>query len=140
MASQADSILLTEFDQRRLHGLLKVMRKRAPSSDRALDHLERGLARAKVVRREQLPPTVVTMNSQVCLRDPDSGERVAISLVFPEAPNPEGDNVPVLSPMGLALLGCREGDLVEWQTPRGPCRARVDGVLYQPEAAGHFAL
>jgi regulator of nucleoside diphosphate kinase len=38
------------------------------------------------------------------------------------------------------LIGQRAGDTVEWTVPGGFRRVRIDRVLYQPEAAGHFHL
>ena len=103
-----------------------------------LDALQCELERAVVVPPQQVPANVVTMNSRVCLLDPDSGDRMAVSLVFPDARGADGTKVPVLAPLGLALLGCREGDMMEWSTQQGLRRLRVDRVLYQPEAAGNF--
>ena len=78
------------------------------------------------------------MNSRVRLLDLDSGDAIAVSLAFPSGPAAQDASVPVLSPLGLALLGCREGDVMEWRMPDGLRRLRVDSVLYQPEAAGDF--
>ena len=78
------------------------------------------------------------MNSRVCLIDADRGDRTMVSLVFPDARNHDSVAVPVLSPLGLALLGCREGDELVWPTHEGRRRLRIERVLYQPEAAGHY--
>jgi regulator of nucleoside diphosphate kinase len=40
----------------------------------------------------------------------------------------------VLSPMGLAALGYRQGDELECETPGGKRRLRIVKVLFQPEA------
>ena len=130
-------ITLTEFDQRRLRGLLHVFRQRSGVDAWNLDALATELDRAKVVPAEQLPANVVTMNSRVCLVDVDSGQRTPVALVFPYRRDADATHVPVLSPLGLALLGCRAGDVIAWETAAGVRRLRVDSVLYQPEAAGH---
>ena len=131
-------ILLTEFDRRRLDGLLRVLRERSTVNPWNLDALELELGRAQVVTPERVPSNVVTMNSRVSLLDLDSGARTLVSLVFPDSQAHDASSVPVLSPLGLALLGCREGDVMAWQTADGPRRLRVDSVVYQPEAAGHY--
>ena len=133
-------IILTEFDRRRLKGLVQVLRQRSGVNPWNLDALELELGRAQVVPAEQVPSTVVTMNSRVRLLDLDSGDAIAVSLVFPSRPASEDASVPVLSPLGLALLGCREGDVMEWRMHDGLRRLRVDSVLYQPEAAGDFFI
>lgn len=131
-------ILLTEFDRRRLQGLLHVLRKRSGIDAWSLDALELELERAQIVPPERVPSDVVTMNSRVCLLDVESGARTTVSLVFPDTQATDASRVPVLSPLGLALLGCRVGDVMTWQTTQGLRRLRVDSVVYQPEAAGEF--
>lgn len=133
-------IIMTEFDRRRLEGLLHVFRARSGVNADNLDALEMELARARVVPPIQVPPSVVTMNSRVSLLDLNSGEKTSLSLVFPDARGADGTNVPVLSPLGLALLGCREGDVMTWSTPEGTRRLQVERVLYQPEASGNYLI
>jgi regulator of nucleoside diphosphate kinase len=38
------------------------------------------------------------------------------------------------------LLGYRAGDTIEWRVPSGNKQVRIEEILYQPEAAGHFDL
>ena len=46
----------------------------------------------------------------------------------------------VLTPVGGALLGHREGDVVMCDTPAGRVRYKIETVLYQPEADGAVDL
>jgi len=131
-------IVLTEFDRRRLEGMLQFLRKRSGIDPWNLATLELELGRARIVPPDRVPPTVVTMNSRVRLRDLDSGDQISVALVFPAGRTSNDSSVPVLSPLGLALLGCREGDVMEWRTQEGLRRLRVDAVIYQPEAEGDF--
>ena len=131
--------LITEFDQRRLKGLLSGVRKRSGVDAWRLTALELELERAEVVSPLEVPSGVVTMNSRVRLLDLDTGERTYVALVFPDATSTgPGTDVPVLSPLGLALLGARAGEVMEWPLPTGQRRLRVEDIVYQPEAAGHF--
>lgn len=140
MRTLTHETVISDFDRRRLRGLLQVLRGRSAVDASNLDALELELERAHVVPPERLPANVVTMNSRVCLRDVDSGDQTMVSLVFPAARSLARDAVPVLSPLGLALLGCKEGDEMEWRTSDGLRRLRVERVLYQPEAAGHYFI
>lgn len=133
-------IVLTSFDHRRLAGMLELLRKRSGVDAWNLDALEVELGRARVVPSERVPATVVTMNSRVRLRDLDSGAEIVVSLVFPAERLWNDGVVPVLSPLGLGLLGCREGDVMEWRTQEGLRRLRLDAVIYQPEAEGNFYI
>ena len=101
----------------------------------SLDALEIELGRARVVASERVPPTVVTMNSRARLRDLESGAVIAVSLVFPAGQAANESSVPVLSPLGLALLGCREGDVMEWRTEEGLRRLCIDGLRLRAKAS-----
>jgi regulator of nucleoside diphosphate kinase len=132
-------IVVTDFDRRRLMGLLQLLRHRPGSVGEHLDALEHQLARARVVAPERVPSNVVTMNSRVCLRDLESGERSVVALVFPDGRATGASSTPVVSALGLSLLGCREGDSLDWRAAEGWRRLRVECVLYQPEASGNYA-
>ena len=129
-------IYITEADMKRLRPLVEEMK----NSRDDLRMLQRELGRAHIVAPEEVPPDVVTMNSKVQVRDVAADELTTYTLVFPEQANIELNRISVIAPIGTAMLGQRVGDEFEWQVPAGPVRLRVEEVLYQPEAAGHFHL
>lgn len=130
---------MTEFDLRRLDALCERIRShvRPPPT---LTLLERELAQAVAVKSEEVPATVVTMNSEVEFVDLETEERRSLTVVFPSMADIEVGRVSVLAPLGTALLGSREGASVSWHTPRGERQLQVERVVYQPEAAGRFDL
>lgn len=130
------TIYITDADMKRLLPL--VERNKDTRND--LTKLQEELRNAHVVASREIPPDVVTMNSRVKLRDLEDGEESTYTLVFPEQASLEQNKISVLAPIGTAMLGQRVGDEVEWEVPAGKIRLRVEAVLYQPEAAGHFSL
>lgn len=140
LLTDSPRIVLTEFDHRRLAGLLSVLRERSSLDAPYLDELEEELERASVVDAQQIPADVVTMNTECVLTDLDTREQQEVTLVFPGAADTQKGRISVLAPMGLALLGCREGEELSWPTPRGARRMRIDRVVYQPEADGNYTL
>jgi len=38
------------------------------------------------------------------------------------------------------MIGCRVGDIIEWQDVAGLRRLQIIKVIYQPEAAGDYHL
>jgi regulator of nucleoside diphosphate kinase len=136
--STSNAIVLTDFDHRRLRGLIDVLRERG--DDPTLDVLELELELAAVVDPKEIPPDVVTMNSTVEILDLDSKERRSITLVFPGTASVGVGRVSVLAPIGAALLGAHVGEEVTWPSPKGTRRARVETITYQPEAAGDWHL
>lgn len=129
-------IYITEADMRRLKPLIESMK----TSRDDLRGLQSELLQARVVAPKDVPPDVVTMNSKARLRDLETGEEVTYELVFPDRANIEQGRISVVAPVGTAMLGHRVGDEFEWEVPAGAVRLRVEEVLYQPEAAGHYHL
>ena len=105
-----------------------------------LDWFRAGLDDVDAVPQAEVPDDVVTMNSRFALTDLKSGESISYTLVYPEDESLEGGKLCVLSPMGMALLGARVGDVVHWNGASGPGSAEVLRLLYQPEAAGDHHL
>lgn len=106
----------------------------------AVDALEGELLRARMVASDEVPHDVVTMNSRVRYRDESTGREREIVLSYPESVPGEA-RVSVLSPVGVALLGLRVGEAIDWLMPDGQVhQLRVLEVIYQPEAAGDYHL
>ena len=94
---------------------------------------------ADVVEPEQIPPTVVTMNSTVRFSIDSSGEDFCLTLVYPKDVDGSGNTISILAPVGSALLGLSTGDEIEWPRPGGgTIKVRIVEIIYQPERAGKF--
>ncbi|MCC6362495.1 MAG: nucleoside diphosphate kinase regulator [Bryobacterales bacterium] len=130
-----DRIYITEADFEKLRLLVEGRRSGRGPDPENLDTLEQELDRADVVEAEAIPRDVVTMNSEVRLKDLDSGDIKVYRLVFPSQARVD-TTISILAPIGIALLGYRVGDTIEWRVPKGIRRLKVLDVLYQPEAAG----
>ena len=130
-------IFVTEDDARRLRALLLGVRERSARDREHLQQLDDELDRAQVVPANEIPVDVVTMNSELALRDLDTGEEMVFRVVFPSEANADRNRISVLAPLGTAVLGYRAGDAIEWVVPGRVRRVRIESVLYQPEAAGN---
>ena len=133
-------IWITTFDLERLSGLIDGVRAAGPQKKTYLAQLEKELERARVVDPKKIPGDVITMNSTARIRDLESGEETAYTLVFPADARVEENRISILSAIGTALIGYRVGDVIEWQVPSGKKRLKVEGILYQPEASGRYDL
>lgn len=133
-------IFMTDFDLERLEGFINTVNRRSSRDGRYLEELEEELMKAEVVAPAGIPPDVITMNSQVCLQDMDTGEDLVYTLVFPGDADLECGKISVLAPIGTAMIGYRTGDCITWRVPGGIKKLRVKSILYQPEAAGDFHL
>lgn len=133
-------IFITEIDLERLRELVGVARSCSELDQAGLAALQTELDRASIVSAEQVPADVITMHSQVRIRDLGSGQEMVFTLVYPRGVDLEKCKISVMSPLGTALLGYRAGDVLDWPVPDGVRRLQVVEVAYQPEAAGDFHL
>ena len=133
-------IFITTTDAERLRNLIRDMKNPNDHERIYLKLLTEELLRAEVVEPQKIPRDVVTMNSLVKFRDMETREVYMYSIVYPANSDFEKGRISVLAPIGMALLGYRVGDVVEWPVPAGMRRLKVEEILYQPEAAGQFEL
>ena len=132
---QQHAIRVTESDSSRLEILIEGRRPRSGRDSGSLELLESQLREAEVVPAIHIDPDVVTMDSEVRVRDLDTDEVRAFRVVYPAAANADAGRISVLAPLGMAVLGRAAGERVIWQTPGGRRRLGIEGVLYQPERA-----
>ena len=116
---------------RTLEPVASPFRGRIRELAEALDH-------ASLVPAAAVAPDVVTMNSRVRARDLDTDRVETFTLVYHGDSEMFDSRLSVLTAMGIATLGARVGDIVEWPARRGTRRMVIEEILYQPEAAGDF--
>jgi len=133
------NLVITEADFDRLKAMMDSPVYRSIHAMR-LASLQEELNRSKVFHAEKVPRNVVTMHSRVRVWDLGTEESDTYTLVYPVDADIEEGKVSVLAPLGLALLGARVGQVVEFDAPGGLRRLRIQKILYQPEAAGDFHL
>jgi regulator of nucleoside diphosphate kinase len=121
-------------DRVKLSRFIEAWEKRLTRDRKQIARLRARVRAAVAPLADEVPPTVVTMNTQVRVRDLDSGRTFDWTVTLPP-----DDEVAVTarSPFswsGATLLGAREGDELQWESRRGPRRVRIEAVLFQPEA------
>ena len=132
------NITITTKDAARLETLLETLSADGFPGRKAL---EEELYRANVVAPEEVPPSVVTMNSTVRFVMLPSGTERRLKLVYPGKSDASEDSISILAPVGSALLGLSEGDDIRWPNPNGgTLHLVVQEVEDQPERAGHYDL
>lgn len=131
--------IMSERDNARLSTAVAEARSSWQTYAPYLELFRAELRRARTVSSTEVPADVVTMNSRFAVTDPRTDETVCYTLVYPDVADgstPLGGHLPVLSPMGMAVLGARVGEEVCWSSNAGPEVGRISRLLYQPEAAG----
>ena len=121
-------IQITELDRKRLIELIVDAQSGEYRKSVYLENLRSELERAEVVRPQDIPGDVITMNSTVALTDLDTNEEETYTLVYPEQADTTQGKVSILAPIGTAMLGYRVGDVFEWEVPAGRRRFRIAAV------------
>ncbi len=128
-------VVLTSQDLDRLEALLETL----PANAFPAKELRAELERSEIVEPEQIPPSVVTMNSTVRFSIDASGDDFCLTLVYPKDVDASGEKISILAPVGSALLGLSTGDEIEWPRPGGGMiKVRIVEIVYQPEREGKF--
>ena len=87
--------------------------------------LEYRLSRARIINGDALPIGEARLLSKVRLLDLKTNEEEEHTLVNPEEADFDSGKLSLKSPIGSALLGKKEGDLVEVKVPAGLLRYKV---------------
>ncbi len=132
------TIYITQVDADKIRGLLWNAEATNYRGSPYLKKLKEELNRARIVESRQIPPDVITMRSTAVLKDVETGEEMAYTLVYPDDANLSQGKISVLAPIGTGMLGYRVGDTFEWDTPSGKRVIHVERITFQPEAAGDF--
>jgi len=127
-----ESCILTTKD----FTIIEVMRERCLSLDDPMRPLlDRKLASARIVFREDAPSTLATISSRVTyiINGLETDSRI---LSHGQMSAPTGLYLPISTLRGLALLGLTEGQSIMFRNRAGlPEEVMLSGVQYQPEAA-----
>ena len=134
-----NNIFITEPDMDQLSHLVDGVRQTVGTDPAQVKMLATELDRAVIVSPFVISPDVVTMHSRVRVRDLNTNQDSTYTLVFPRDADFSHGKISVLAPVGTAILGCRIGDVIEWNVPGGTRKLRIEEVLYQPERAGRVA-
>ncbi len=109
--------------------LLRTMDRLVEQAPDVSAFLSRELNRAIVRPEGDLPPTIVRMGSRVLFRCDNGVASEWGKLVFPEQLSKEGQ-ITIASPLGVALLGLREGTRMSYSDAAGHTRwLSVERVL-----------
>jgi regulator of nucleoside diphosphate kinase len=129
------TIQITNYDMERLQELLSNTKYIIEKDEKVLHKLEGKLKRAEIVFWKDIFHNVVTMNSQVRLREYDTKEEMVLDVVFPDEANPKWNHISVLTSLGTALIGRSVGDNIKWN-PSADTTEQIEilEILFQPEA------
>lgn len=100
-----------------------------------MGQLQRELESALKVADEKLGDDIIRLNSYFEVKDSATGKTLQLRLVMPKMADLSQQKISVLSPLGVALIGFKEGMLVEWILPGGPKKLQILKVVNSPQEA-----
>jgi regulator of nucleoside diphosphate kinase len=135
-----ENIKITESDYVRLCNLIQSQKYSKAHEINNLSALGNEIKRAIRVNPKKIPPKYVTMNSIVVIKDRDLNKLITVQLVYPGSADFRKGHISVLSPLGTALLGYKEGSLISFKVPGGTKNIEIYNIVYQPEANGDYTV
>ncbi|NRF41522.1 GreA/GreB family elongation factor [Pedobacter foliorum] len=112
-----------------IYDLLKDHLRRRKLSKYNEAKLELELKHAKQVLRNDLPSDVVTVDTNVKVKELESGKEFSYKLVAPARARRKNNTLSILSPIGVAILGYTKGAVVQWEMPEGIKQYQIEEVI-----------
>ncbi|MDD3344967.1 MAG: transcription elongation factor GreA [Candidatus Omnitrophica bacterium] len=96
-------------------------------NEKHIAELEEKLARARILDRD-IPQDQVLIGAQVKLVDMDTQEEMVYTLVSELEADYNQNKISITSPVGSALMGHKENDVVEIKVPAGMLKYKITGI------------
>ena len=111
-----------------IYDLIKDHLRRKKTTIQQEEILLNQLKLAKQVRRKELPEDVVTINCEVKVKDFSTNEEEKYLLVDANKEKVKKGKYSILSPIGLATVGNKVGDVITWPFADGEKKIEILGV------------
>ena len=92
--------------------------------------LSKEMESARICDDSDMPDDVVRLNSVVTIVS-QKGWHKKFQLVLPKESDVKKDKISLLTPMGAAVLGYAQGDLLTWEFPSGEQKLTIESVEQQ---------
>lgn len=133
-------LILNRLDYSRIKNCINDAKRFNSISLHESENLVKELDSAKIVEPQKIPSSVVTMNSIVKISFLNDNKQIQFQIVYPSNANLKDKKISIFSPIATALIGYKVADEIEWIVPAGLTKIRIDEIVYQPEASGHYDL
>ncbi|MEP7110793.1 MAG: GreA/GreB family elongation factor [Ferruginibacter sp.] len=124
-------LILRKDDYNLLVSYLKGGQNKSMYDRQNAEELQTELKKAKLVEEADFPPDVVRLNSKVKIRAEGKRDILKLMLVMPSKADIKQGKISIMAPIGTALLGFRQGQVVNWQVPSGKKKFTIIEVANQ---------
>jgi len=125
--------ILSEKDFQIIHDLIK--NQSAIQQTKEIRYLAEELKKAKVVKDNKIGADIVQLNSTVQVEDQSTNKTMDFKIVLPSQADLNEKKISILAPIGIALIGFKKDQLVEWQMPAGKRTLKIVKVENAPAMA-----
>ncbi len=132
------NIIVNRLDYARIKKCISDAKQLKSISAVEAEKLLTELNSAEILEPQAIPANVVTMNSIVKLSFLNNNKQVQFQIVYPEQSDFKENKISIFSPIATALICYQVGDEIEWIVPAGLTQIKIDEIVYQPEASGHY--
>ena len=119
MKKTNNRLILLIDDYKLLNAYLRGRYSKTAFDRRNAEELQMELKKAKLVNKDDFPDDVVRLNSRVSIKAEGNEEQMELMLVTPEKADIKEKKISIMAPIGTALIGFRQGQVVKWQVPAG---------------------
>ncbi len=90
-----------------------------------LGQLQERFMHARIIRKEDMPPDIVTLGKRVRIRDLASGEEDTYTILGEGETDIDNGIISYQSPLAKALINHKRGEVVEVSLPRGAKKYKI---------------
>jgi regulator of nucleoside diphosphate kinase len=120
MNTISNSIILKKTDYDMLVKYIYSRLTPLSSDNRNAEQLYEELKNARVIEeKDAFPDDVIGLSSFVEVEEQLTGRKMKFTIVLPSEANLGKMRLSVFAPLGIALMGYRKGQVVNWEMPPG---------------------
>lgn len=112
-------LVFREDDYEMLTACLNDAQRESAFGPQEIAALKADFKKGKLVSKDEFPEDVVRLNSKVKVKEVGNSRVMELVVVMPEEADIKQRKISVMAPVGVALIGFREGQEVMWQVPSG---------------------
>ena len=109
---------------------LEAAREQRGQLEGRIRELEETLKSATIIDKEQEVTPTLSVGDSIILRDLASGEELRYTLVSPREVDPTKGKISIASPIGKAIIGRGQGEVVEVAAPAGKLRYEIKQIKH----------
>jgi regulator of nucleoside diphosphate kinase len=122
-------------DRDRVRRFILLNEARLAREEEALALLSARIERCRLLEAGEFPANVVTLDSQVRMRDADSRRSYLTTVSLPRDGEVRGGASLLRAYAKIVLLGACVGDDIVWRSAGRLRRARIEQLIFQPESS-----